>query len=55
MSSSRSLKAMMLAEGREHILEHMQLAPEAHIAEDTDFEVWGRKFVELKVRNNNFR
>jgi hypothetical protein len=50
MSSSQSVKAVKVAADRSSIVDHLAASPEFGKCELEDFEIWGRKFLELKVR-----
>jgi hypothetical protein len=50
MSQSMSAKASKVAEARERIVDHLKSLPEPGKCEDEDFVIWGRKFLEIKVR-----
>jgi hypothetical protein len=50
MSSSQSVKAVKVAAARTSIVDHLAASPEFGKCEVEDFEIWGRKFLELKVR-----
>jgi hypothetical protein len=54
MSSSLSVKAVKVAAARASIVDHLAASPEFGKCEAEDFEVWGRKFLELKVRQKYY-
>jgi hypothetical protein len=47
--SSFSVKAVKVAAVRSSIVDHLTASPEFGKCELEDFELWGRKFIELKV------
>jgi hypothetical protein len=49
-SSSFSVKAVKVAAARSSIVDHLAASPENGKCEAEDFEIWGKKFLELKVR-----
>jgi hypothetical protein len=53
-SSSQSIKAIKVAAARSSIVDHLAASPEYGKCELEDFELWGRKFLELKVRRKFF-
>jgi hypothetical protein len=43
-------KTSKVATARELVVKHLKSLPEKDKCEDNNFVVWGRKFLELKVR-----
>jgi hypothetical protein len=50
MSQTAVSKMSKVAAARELVVDHMKSLPEKEKCEDEDFVIWGRKFLELKVR-----
>jgi hypothetical protein len=53
-SSSFSVKAVKVAAACTLIVDHLTASPEYGKCELEDFVIWGKKFLELKVRWKNY-
>jgi hypothetical protein len=53
-SLSFSVKAVKVAAAHASIIDHLAMSPEFGKCELEDFEIWGRKFLELKVHRRHF-
>jgi hypothetical protein len=52
MSQALSIKSSKVVESREVLKDHLKSLPEEN-CDDEDFVVWGKQYIELKVRRKN--
>jgi hypothetical protein len=48
-TSTLIIMTAFLHKSKALLLEHIKSMPDAHVAEDEDFVVWGRQFVDITV------